>query len=158
MDAPITSRFALCLSVSLSTHAVVADPDKRTGTPGAFARVNSAHQVLSGDTSINPGTTNQDLRREYDEAWAVPASHLSPEQAAEGRGPFLRAEIRERYFPDQTDFFPFGDPFEDYPERRQRRTELREDKERRAASLWFLAHPVTPFTLPPTAAAAAAEV
>jgi hypothetical protein len=128
--------------MSLAYH-----PDKKHGTPGAFARVNSAHQVLSGDPEISPGTTNGKARREWDEAWAVPASHLTPEQAAEGRGPFLRDEVTERYFPEAVAFHPFGDPFEDYPERRERREALKQAKEARAASLWNIAHPVTPFTL-----------
>ena len=123
-------------------------PDKRHGTPGAFARVNSAHQVLSGDPHINPGTTNDKLRREWDEAWAVSASYLTAEQAAEGRGPFLRDEVLEKYFPEEVPFHPFGDPFEDYPEKRTRRTELREVREQKSASLWNMANPVTPFTTP----------
>ena len=77
-------------SASLQYH-----PDKRaSGSADAFARVATAHAVLS----------DVGQRLDFDTAHGMPASNASPENVKDGLGPFLWDEVEELYFPEAVGF------------------------------------------------------
>jgi len=113
-------------SASLKYH-----PDKKTGSQDAFARIALAHSVLG----------NKEQREEFDIGKSIPASYATQEDIKTGLGPFLAEEVEDNYFPESKPFWPFGDPFEENPSLKARRSKLLNMATIEKAEKWHQKHP-----------------
>ena len=94
-------------------------PDKRGGSVEAFQRIILAYETLSDPKK----------RRGYDCGDALERE----EQRDGGMGPSHKVETERKYFPENFDFAPFGDPLEDRREREERERKRVEQQKAREA-------------------------